>query len=338
MLTQERLVEIHVLETQGLSIRAIGRKLGVSRNTVRRYLRDRCLKPQYPCREVKPTKLDPFKGYILRRIDAAKPHWIPATVMLVEIKARGYEGGYSQLKCFLRPFKVKCHDPVVRFETLPGKQMQVDFTNISRGGCRMKGFVATLGFSRSSYVVFSEQERQEDWFSGIEESFYHFGGVPKEVLFDNAKAIVLERDAYGPGHHRWNPKLLELSKKYGFALKLCRPYRAKTKGKVERFNRYLKESFITPLAATMAQAGLRFDVAVANAHIGPWLMQVADQRIHGTTGQKPSVLLDQERHEFLPLPLQSVACATPMDAMSPMPLESFQHPLSTYDRLLEPRL
>ena len=112
----------------------------------------------------------------------------------------------------------------------------------------------------------------------------------------------------------------------------------KTKGKVERFNRYLKESFITPLAATMAQAGLRFNVAVANAHIGPWLMQVADQRIHGTTGQKPSVLLDQERHEFLPLPLQSVACATPMDAMSPMPFESFQHPLSTYDRLLEPRL
>lgn len=54
------------------------------------------------------------------------------------------------------------------------------------------------------------------------------------------------------------------------------------------------------LSATMAQAGLGFDVTVANAHIGPWLMQVADQRIHGTTGQKPSVLLDQERHEFLP--------------------------------------
>ena len=74
MLTQERLVEIHVLETQGLSIRAIGRKLGVSRNTVRRYLRDRSLTPLYPSREVKPTKLDPFKAYMLRRIDAAKPY------------------------------------------------------------------------------------------------------------------------------------------------------------------------------------------------------------------------------------------------------------------------
>ena len=85
----------------------------------------------------------------------------------------------------------------------------------------------------------------------------------------------------------------------------------------------------------MVEAGLRFDVAVANAHIGPWLIQVADQRIHGTTGQKPSVLLDQERHEFLPLPLQSIVCATPMDAMSPIPFESLQHPLSTYDCLLE---
>ena len=75
---------------------------------------------------MKPTKLDPFKGYMLRRIDAAKPYWIPATVI-----------------------KLKIGDPVVRFKTLPGKQMQVDFTNISRGGNRMKGFVATLGFSRS---------------------------------------------------------------------------------------------------------------------------------------------------------------------------------------------
>ena len=88
----------------------------------------------------------------------------------------------------------------------------------------------------------------------------------------------------------------------------------------------------------MVEAELRFDIAVANAHIGPWLMQVADQRIHGTTGQKPSVLLDQERHEFLPLPLQRAACATVIDAMSPVPFESLQHPLSTYDRLLEVRL
>ena len=86
-------MEIYALETQGLSIRAIGHKLGVSRNTVRRYLQDRS-------REVKPTKLDPFKVYMLRRIDATKQYWIPAIVMVVEIKERGYDGGYSQLKLF----------------------------------------------------------------------------------------------------------------------------------------------------------------------------------------------------------------------------------------------
>ena len=115
MLARERLVEIHALETQDLCIRAIGRKLDVSSNTVRRYLRDWKLTTQYPSREVKTTKLDPFKGYMLRRIDAAKPYWIPAAVMLVKKKARGYDSGYSQLKSFLRPFKLKYHDSVVRF-------------------------------------------------------------------------------------------------------------------------------------------------------------------------------------------------------------------------------
>ena len=115
MLTRERLVEINVLETQDLCIRAIGRALDVSSNTVRRYLRDRKLTNEYPSREVKTTKLDPFKGYMLRRIDAAKTYWIPATVMLVKIKARGYDGDYSQLKSFLRPFKLTHHDSVVRF-------------------------------------------------------------------------------------------------------------------------------------------------------------------------------------------------------------------------------
>jgi hypothetical protein len=71
---------------------------------------------------------------------------------------------------------------------------------------------------------------------------------------------------------------------------------------IDRFNGYLKNSFITPLAATPSQAGLRLDVATANAHIGLWLEGVAHQRIHGTTGVKPQILLDQERFELLPLP------------------------------------
>lgn len=99
-------------------------------------------------------------------------------------------------------FKKTIYDPVLRLETLPGKQMQVDFTTISRHRKKIKAFVATLGYSRATYVRFSEYERQEDWLTGIKEACYYFGGVPHEILFDNAKAIMIERDAYGDGRHR----------------------------------------------------------------------------------------------------------------------------------------
>ncbi|RMR91181.1 ISPsy4, transposase, partial [Pseudomonas savastanoi pv. glycinea] len=85
-------------------------------------------------------KIDPFKDYLHERIEAARPHWIPATVLLREITALGYSGGVSRLKAYIRPFKRKAEEPLVRFETLPGKQMQVDFTTIRRGRQPLKAF------------------------------------------------------------------------------------------------------------------------------------------------------------------------------------------------------
>lgn len=208
MLTQENLVEIHVLNAQGHSIRAIAEQLGVSRNTVRKYLRDQAAEPIYPQRAPRPTKLDPFKSYLNERIAAAKPHWIPASVLLREIQAKGYTGGVSRLKEYLIQFKQPEPDPVVRFETAPGQQLHVDFTTIYRYRSRLKAFVATLGYSRATYVRFTEQERQEDWRTGLVHAFAFFGGVTREVLFDNAKCIMLERDAFGEGEHRWNRKML----------------------------------------------------------------------------------------------------------------------------------
>lgn len=147
---------------------------------------------------------------------------------------------------------------------------------------------------------------------------------------------MLERDAYGEGQHRWNSQLLQMARDYGFVPKACRPYRARTKGKVERFNGYLKRSFIVPLAATLKQAGLELDVDAANARIGAWLHDVAHQRIHGTTGEQPQVRLNKERWCLQPLPsgkdlIESLpttryACA--------IPVESLQHPLMVYDALL----
>jgi len=336
MITQERLVEIHVLHRQGHSIRSISRRLGLSRNTVKRYLKQPAKIPLYKARPSRPSKLDRFKDYLNERVAAAQPHWIPATVLLTEIRARGYTGGYSILKTYLAPMKAKPADPVVRFETEPGIQMQVDFTTVKRGRRTLKAFVATLGYSRACYVRFTQHERQADWLEGIQGALEYFGGVPQEVLFDNAKCIMIQRDAYGDGQHQWNKALLDQANRYGYLPRACRPYRARTKGKVERFNAYLKHSFVTPLAATLTQVLLELTVDAANAHVGPWLANVAHQRSHGTTKDKPQVRLDEERLVLLPLPRPTgLVIALPVPASTPLPIESLQHPLGVYDQLLE---
>src|SRR5215472_14414360 len=132
MLTQEQAVEIRVLRRQGKGIRAIARELGVSRLTVRRYLRDPKA-ARYGPREPRAKKLDPHSSYLLSRVEAARPKWIPATVLLREIREQGYPGGISQLKAYLAPLKHGEPEPLVRFETEPGEQLQADFTHVRRG-------------------------------------------------------------------------------------------------------------------------------------------------------------------------------------------------------------
>jgi transposase len=338
MLTREQAVEIRVLRRQGWSIRAIARETGLSRVTVRRYLEDPDAAVRYGPREPRPTKLGPYIQYILGRIEAARPAWIPAAVLLREIKERGYTGGISQLQEYVAPLKGREPEPLVRFETEPGEQMQADFTHVRRGRNPLLAFVATLGYSRASYVRFTVAEDTATLCACLRESLIYFGGVPGHVLLDNPKTVVIERDFYGEGQHRFNRDLLALAEEFGFRPRLCRPYRAKTKGKVERFNGYLKGSFLVPLAATLKQSGLKLDVTAANAHIGPWLQNVANARIHGTTGEVPNARLQLEREKLQALPV-SVAAALPIRvaraASVPMPYESLQHPLSVYDSLLE---
>ena len=337
MLTQEMVVTIKVLSKQGQSIKAIARETGLARNTVRKYLQQDESTTHQRQRTIKPSKLDPFKSYIQGRIEAAAPDWIPASVLYAEMVELGYEGKIRIVSSYIRQFKaLPKPDPLVRFETEIGQQMQVDFTTIKQGKQTLKAFVATLGYSRASFVYFYDNERTEAWMDGLQRSFEFFQGVPKEILFDNAKAIVIERDAYGDGHHRWNPLLLEMAKDYGFRPRLCRPYRAKTKGKVERFNRYLKSSFIVPLQATLRTAGLLLDVQIANGHIGRWLEMVANAKVHGTTGDIPNERLQFEQAHLLPLPM-CIGNVNPITMMHTVavPIESLQQPLSLYHQLFE---
>jgi len=337
MLTQEQAVEIRILARQGESIRQISRRTGLSRNTVRRYLRDQAAR-HYGPRAPRPCKLDPYLGYLQERMAQARPAWIPATVLLREIRERGYPGGISQLKAYLAPFKQAVPEPLIRFETPPGQQLQVDFTTVRRGRSRLLAFVATLGFSRATFVQFTTREDFPAWRDGLLAAFDYFGGVPWEVLFDNAKPVVIERDLYGPGQHRWHPGMLDLAGHCGFKLRLCRPYRARTKGKVERFNGYLKGSFLVPLAATLRAGGLSLDPDTANREVRRWLDEVANRRIHGTTGVEPCRRLSEDQAALLPLPEHGPRAAPVRHAPArkrALPVESLQHPLSVYQSLLE---
>lgn len=334
MLVAEEAVEIRVLRRQGKSIREIARMLDVSRNTVRRYLRAEGL-PRYE-REARPSKLDRYKNYLDERVKSAAPEWIPATVLLRELRALGYQGGYSILKDYLATLRpVATPEPVIRFETDPGRQMQADFATIRRGRDRLAVFIATLGWSRATYVEFVTDERLETVLRCHESAFYFFGGIPREVLYDNMRTVVTDRDQYGPGLHRYNRTFLDFAHHYGFLPRLCRPYRAKTKGKVERFIGYLRGSFYIPLASQLRADGLKVDRDTANARAGTWLREVANARVHGTTGEVPLVRLELERERLqsMPTPWPGVIKPTPSKAPAPTP-RGYQHSLRVYDDLI----
>jgi transposase len=170
----------------------------------------------------------------------------------------------------------------VRFETPPGRQLQIDFgsTFVPIGGeaVRVYLFVATLGYSRRGFVAAFRHERQSAWLDGLERAFRHFGGVPDEVLLDNAKALVVRHDVLTRAVV-FNERLAAFARYWDVRLRACAPYRARTKGKDESGVGYVKKNAI---------AGRCFASWTAlEAHLVWWMREVADVRVHGTTGEPP---------------------------------------------------
>lgn len=351
MIPYEVYVEIQLLKKHGMSLRQIAAEVGCAVNTVRRHLALESL-PKYERKVKHITKLAPFEEYLRERQQAAAPHWIPATVLYAEIVARGYQGGQSQLRAFMRTVRpAPPAEPVVRFETAMGDQLQVDWVEFRKGRAPLYAFCATLGFSRASYVEFVTDMKVESLIACHEHAFQALGGVPRRVLYDNMKTVVLERDVYGEGQHRYHSGFLDFAKHCGFVIKLCQPFRAKTKGKVERFNGYLRRSFYVPLASRLTQSGQQLDAITANIEVTRWLREVAHERVHGTTGEKPAARLTKERQHLQPLPApwradvaaarpQALPAATVSPERPPIVMERIaepaplQHPLAVYDQLL----
>jgi transposase len=170
----------------------------------------------------------------------------------------------------------------LRFETPPGKQLQIDFgeRRVAIGGDSVKVylFVATLGYSRRLYVRAFRNERQESWFAGLEGAFRHFGGVTEEVLFDNDRGLVVRHDR-ATREVEFNARLHAFARHWRFRPRACAPYRARTKGKDERGVGYVKRNAI---------AGRVFESwSALEAHLDQWTREIADRRVHGTTGEVP---------------------------------------------------
>lgn len=248
MVGEEAALEIRVLRRHGKGIREIARATGLSRNTVRRYLRDEAA-ARYKGRPPRPGKLDPFKSYVVERLAAAAPERIPASVLLGELRERGYASGYTMLKEFVAGLApVASPEPVVRFETAPSEQMQVDWAVMRRGADRLSVFVATLGWSRATYLEFVTDERLETLIAAHENAFLTFGGVPREVLYDNMRTVVVERNAYGHGRHRFQAGFLDFARHCGFRSRLCQPRRAQNQP-------FLREGWVKLRSATKPKVG-----------------------------------------------------------------------------------
>jgi transposase len=336
MFAKELQVEIQVLARQGKGIREIARLLNCSRKAVRRVLRGQAME-RYGPRAPRPTKVDAYKAYLQKRLDGAGKVPLAATVLLREIRAQGYGGGVTQLKEYLREIRpAPPAQPVVRFETEPGLQLQIDFVVLRRGAMPLRAFTAELGYSRYAYVEFTDNERSATLTACLENALQYFGGVPGHVLCDNPKAIVVKRNAYGDGLHRYHAGWLDFVKHYGVGVKLCAPYRAQTKGKVERFHRYLRASFINPLQTMHTEP---LDAASLNREVRFWLADVANCRIHATLKERPVDRFSLERQTLRPLPLpyggKRLIPNGPAHTIVPMPIESFQHPLSVYELAAE---
>ena len=273
---------------QGKSAYTIGQELGISKNTALRYMSDDApSKPKY----MRASKLEPFKT----KIDALMERGIFNCVVILEhLQADGYDGGISILKEYVHPRRPPKTGPAVRrYETESGRQAQMDWgicTYIDESSISHKvpAFTMILGKSRAKYIEFASRCDLRSLIRCMINAFTYYGGVPREVLTDNMKTVIIGRE---DGEPIWNPQFEAFASEMGFSPKVCKPYHPETKGKVERLVRYVKDNFFP---------GRYFrDIEDLNHQAIDWCRKV-DAKPNVTTGKVPLQMLSEEDLLFLP--------------------------------------
>jgi len=327
----ERLVLLKHLLDQGLSKTAIAQQLGVSRRSVYHWITtgqlERDLSGSGPrVRVTRPTQLEPYRAIITTRLGTYPE--LSAVRLFEEVRAAGYPGGITQLRDYVARVRPRPEaEPVVRFETPPGHQAQVDFAECRFPWGKRDALLVVLGYSRLLWLRFYPRQTMATVIDGLEAAFTYCGGVPHELLFDQMKSVILEDHRPAGGKLLENAEFLRFAAHWGFRIRACRPYRAKTKGKVERPIGYVRGNLLY---------GRDFlgdaDLAAQSEH---WLEHTANARIHGTTGWVPRECFElEERATLLPLaprPFRALLPLVPPRALAGA-LSSRTRPLLTVER------
>ena len=326
----------HYLD-QGISKAELSRRFGVNRRTIHYWIEtgqlDRELSAGargYAPHPPVAHKLDPYKAIIDARLEAFPK--LSAKRLFDEVRAAGYAGCYSRMSDYVRA--VRPREPVeapVRFETPAGRQGQVDFGTFTLPWGRRHALVIVLGYSRLLWLRFYPRQTMTVLMEGLEGAFERFGGVPEELLFDQMRAVVLSDDRAAGGGLVLNAEFLRFAAHWGFVPRSCRPYRARTKGKVERPIRYIREGFF--YGREFANNNDLNEQAVG------WLEGTANLRRHATTGERP---VDRfERALLQPLaigPYRRLGLrqtAEPRPPRLPATVEVERRPLSVYAEALQ---
>lgn len=297
----ELVTAIRTMAGRGVGKKTIAREVGVAVNTVRRYLRQ----PISPGQQVRPAArrlTDDRRGEARTLYEGpAEGNAVVVQRLLAQrgctMSVRTIERAVVDIRRARRVTALA----TVRVETAPGDQLQIDFgqKRLVIAGVRVRIFllVAVLSYSRRLFVKAFLNERGDDWREGIAAAFTQFGGVPRTVLGDNARALVRGRDR-ATGTVSFHPTYLAFCRDWDVQPRACAPYRARTKGKTEAGVKYVKRN---------ALADQAFDsFGALEQHLAEW-MTIADQRCHGTTREAPIVRFERdERVTLRPLPLRAL--------------------------------
>lgn len=294
---EHRMMDARFYQAQGMTQMEIAEALGVTDRTVRNYLSER---PRPRIKPNRPSKLDPFREYVRTTIELNVG--MNGELIYDSIRKMGYAGKRSVLKEYITKIRRNTErQAVIRFETEPGFQAQVDWVEFGKQIVdgklqKLYAFTMVLGYSRFPFVRFTTDMTSATLLACHEMAFQHFGGVPSEILYDNMKTAWIHDG------EKWRPnrRLGAFACHYGFVPKRCQVRRPETKGKVERFNQYLEDNFF---------AGLALDshsLDELNESVIAWVERIKKNKISGLVETREA-RFDHEKRFLKPV------IATPFD-------------------------